>query len=98
MLGGGLKEEGGSGGSGSALPGGGFSGGSPEVITTRPGGNFRAGGGTCPFTLLDGSNELGENLAAAAPAPAPTDEVSCSELWKISDSVWKFPSKDEAFL
>lgn len=67
------------------------------MITTRPGGGFRAGGGTCPFTLLDGSNELGENLAAAA-APAPTDEVSCSELWKISDSMRKFPSKDEAFL
>ena len=96
MLGGVLKEEGGSGGRGSALPGGGFSGGSPEVITIRPGGGFRARGGTCPFTLLDGSNELGENLAATA--PAPTDEVSCSELWKISDPMREFPSKDEAFL
>ena len=66
------------------------------MIPILPGGGFRAGGGICPFTLRDGSNDSGENLAA--PPTAPTDEVSCIELWIISDSMRKFPSKGEAFL
>jgi hypothetical protein len=97
LRGGGLKEEGGSGGRGSALPGGGFRGSSTEVVLRNlPGGGFRGRGGICPFTLLDGSTDSGENLAT--PPAAPTDEVSCNELCGITDSMWKFPSKDEPFL